>query len=130
MECGFPISQNNLMTSLNAELHPSVRLYIQNYLESPRPLKMICRNVLRKHFKGSTVHEYMTLFKCPRGIKDFVLLKPLVYANQALSKSHVYKNELQTSGNAKITDHHCADLLQQLLLGLTSGEIGFKHGIA
>ena len=103
MECGFPISRNNLMASLNAELHPSVRLYIQNYLESSRPLKMICRNVLRKNFKGSTVHEYMTLLKCPLGIKDFVLLKPLVYANQALGKSHVYKK--RTSDIRERQDH-------------------------
>ena len=69
MECGFPISRDNLMASLNVELHPSVRLYIQNYLESPRPLRIICRNVLRKHFKGNTVHEYMELSKCPRALK-------------------------------------------------------------
>ena len=72
MECGFPISRDNLMASLNAELHPSVRLYKQNCLESPRPLKMMCRNVMRKNFKGNTVLEYMELLKCPRGIIDFL----------------------------------------------------------
>ena len=63
------------------------------------------------------VHEYMELLKCPRGIKDFVLLKPLVYANQALGKSHVYNK--RTSDIRERQDHRSP--LRRFITAIATG---------
>ena len=79
MECGFPVSRQSLIDSLNRDLHPSVRAYILKYIESPMPLKVICRDTLRRHFKGRLIHRFVEQSQLPRDIKSFILLKRLLY---------------------------------------------------
>ena len=78
MECGFPVSRQSLIDSLNRDLHPSVRAYILKYIESPMPLKVICRDTLRRHFKGRLIHRFVEQSLLPRDIKSFILLKRLL----------------------------------------------------
>ena len=78
MECGFPVSRQSLLDSLNRDLHPSVRAYILKYIESPMPLKVICRDTLRRHFKGRLIHRFVEQSQLPRDIKSFILLKSLL----------------------------------------------------
>ena len=78
MECGFPVPRQSLLHSLNGDLHPSVRAYILKYIESPMPLKVICRDTLRRHFKGRLIHRVVEQSQLPRDIKSFILLKSLL----------------------------------------------------
>ena len=64
MECGFPVSRQSLLDSLNRDLHPFVRAYILKYIESPMPLKVICRDTLRRHFKGRLIHRLAEQSQC------------------------------------------------------------------
>ena len=47
---------------------------IQNTLFLPRPLKYICRNVLRRNI-GMRIHAFVDEVCIPRALKDFLLLK-------------------------------------------------------
>ena len=47
---------------------------IQNTLFVPRPLKYICRNVLRRTI-GMRIHDFVDEICIPRTLKDFLLLK-------------------------------------------------------
>ena len=78
MECGFPVPRQSLIDSLNGDLHPSVRAYILKYIETPMPLKVICRDTLRRHFKGRLIHGFAEQSHLPRDIKSFILLKSLL----------------------------------------------------
>ena len=78
MECGFPVSRQSLIDLLNRDLHPSVRAYILKYIKSPMPLKVICRDTLRRHFKGRLIHRFVEQSQLPRDIKSFNLLKSLL----------------------------------------------------
>ena len=78
MECGFPVPRQSLIDSLNGDLHPSVRAYILKYIETPMPLKVICRDTLRRHFKGRLIHGFSEQSHLPRDIKSFILLKSLL----------------------------------------------------
>ena len=75
MECGFPVSRQSLLDLLNRDLHPSVRAYILKYIESPMPLKVICRDTLRQHFKGRLIHRFVEQSRLPTDIRSFILLK-------------------------------------------------------
>ena len=79
MECGFPVTQNVLLDSTNKPLHQSEHMYIQKYLDGPRPLKVRCRDVLRNHFKGRKIHKFVEMSDYPHTIKDFILLKPILH---------------------------------------------------
>ena len=78
IECGFPVSRQSLIDSLNGNMHPFVRAYILKYVESPMPLKVICRDTLRLHFKGRLIHRFVEQSQLPRDIKSFILLKSLL----------------------------------------------------
>ena len=86
MECGFPVSRQSLIDSLNGDLHPSVRAYILKYIESPMPLKVICRDTLRRHFKGRLIHRFAEQSHCPRAIKNFLLLNSLLSRKGCVSQ--------------------------------------------
>ena len=85
-ECGFPVSRQSLLHSLNGDLHPSVRAYILKYIESPMPLKVICRDTLRRHFKGRLIHRLAEQSQCPRDIKNFLLLNSLLSTKGCVSR--------------------------------------------
>ena len=80
IECGFPIPNFTCgyIQHMKEVLHPSKFEYIQNYIENPRPLKLGCRDVLRHHYKGRIVHQFVEKSNLPQSLKDFILLKPLL----------------------------------------------------
>ena len=80
MESGFPLSieARGRLESENASLHPAENAYIVDYLETPRTLKLCCRNTLRGHFKGRQLLRFVEQSKVPEKIRDFILLKALL----------------------------------------------------
>ena len=79
LECGFPLQSNGLQIKLyHQQVHPDEKEYIQRYIRTPRPLKVSCRDVLRKHFQGRNIHEFVRKSKLPRSVCNFLLLRPLL----------------------------------------------------
>ena len=81
LECGFKISREEIQKYLQETMHPAEKHYLQNYIQenfdSPTPLKMMCRRILRRHFKGYNINKYVEISDCPRRIKDFILMRDL-----------------------------------------------------
>ena len=80
LECGFPLSEDSgkLLESVSKDLHPTEVEYIRSCLEGPRKLTMICRDVLRRHFKGRKIHAFVREEVLPQELKDFILLVPIL----------------------------------------------------
>ena len=78
LECGFPLSERTgtLLESVFEHLHPTEVEYIRACLERPRKLTMICRDVLRRYFRGRMIHEFVRGEVLPKSLKDFILLVP------------------------------------------------------
>ena len=75
IECGFPYSRDKLLTTLEEPLQEAELEYFRQCLESPRPLKLQCRDTLRKYFKKKSLHQFVQSANIPHSIKDFLLLK-------------------------------------------------------
>ena len=79
LESGFHFTRDILLKALTAPLHQAERLYIQNCLDNPRTLKLTCRDVLRKYYKGREIHSFVEKSTTiPRQIKDFILMKSIL----------------------------------------------------
>ena len=78
LECGYNPSEETLGAALCKNLHPDVLKYIKAYIDTPRSLKIRCRDVLRGHFKGRRVHRFVEMSQIPPSIKDFILLKTIL----------------------------------------------------
>ena len=79
LESGFHFRRDILLEALTAPLHQAERLYIQNCLDNPRTLKLTCRDVLRKYYKGREIHSFVEKSTTiPRQIKDFILMKSIL----------------------------------------------------
>ena len=79
LESGFHFTRGILLKALTVPLHQAEHLYIQNCLDNPRTLKLTCRDVLRKHFKGREIHSFVQKSSIiPLQIKDFILMKPIL----------------------------------------------------
>ena len=76
IECGCHFSRDELQKANRMFLNPAERQYIRRCLDTPRPLKIQCRDVLRRHYKGRQIHSFVTTVTIPKTIKDFILLKP------------------------------------------------------
>ena len=81
LESGFSVPEHILKEHLD-ELRSSkyqhaecIRGYIQVYLENPKQLSVICRDTLRRYYKGRSLHTFVHSMVCPETIKDFILLK-------------------------------------------------------
>ena len=79
MECGLPVTRNELLKTLDEPLHPAEHAYIQRYLHEPKLLTIYSRDTIRKHFKGCSLHKFLETSDCPQKIKDFVLMKQLLH---------------------------------------------------
>ena len=55
IECGFPYKQKTIVKFLRYNFHPSEQAYLRRCLDTPRSLKILCRDKIRDHFKGSAV---------------------------------------------------------------------------
>ena len=75
LECGFPVSRDVLLESLERPLHPAEHGFIKDFLDCPRSLKSHCRNALRNYFKGRDIYNFITTAGCPEKLKEFVLLE-------------------------------------------------------
>ena len=82
IECGFPVTREDLESALDKPLHTAEHAYIRRCLEEPRPLNLCCRDVLRKHFKRRHLHQFIESLGIPKPIKDFILLRTM-YTNNA-----------------------------------------------
>ena len=84
MECGFPVDRKKIEYLVEHEqvppfcLHKAVIEYVHSFLENPRPLIAMCRDTLRRHFKGRAIHGYVELMNCPVKIKDIILMKTIL----------------------------------------------------
>ena len=78
IECGFPVTRCVLTDALDMPLHASEVIYIKQYLTVPRSLAMICRDALRRHFIGRDIFRFMEIVKCPKRIKETVLMTKLL----------------------------------------------------
>ena len=80
LECGFPVSgdYDDQSESEKELIHHAEHIYVQCYFESPRSLLLNCRNSLRKHFKGRTLHTFLAHLDIPDKLKDYILLKPIL----------------------------------------------------
>ena len=82
-ECGYEIPRCILLEILHRKFKKDSKsaelAYINNYLETPRSLQTCCRNTLRKHFRGRYIHRFVEVSRCPKKIKDIILLKNLLH---------------------------------------------------
>ena len=78
IECGYPVTPDELMEGLEQQLHTAEHAYMRQSLDYPRPLQLLCRDVLRRNFKGRDVHRFVNNSNIPKHIGDFILLKPIL----------------------------------------------------
>ena len=81
IECGFLCTRETLNRALELSLHPAEHLYLQDYLvrlQTPKPLKLCCRDFLRRHYKGRRIHTFVERNNIPDSIKRFILLENLL----------------------------------------------------
>ena len=78
LECGYIAREVTLETALDRNLHPDELKYIRAYIDTPRSLKLRCRDVLKRHFKGRRLHQFVEMSPLPERIKDFILLKTIL----------------------------------------------------
>ena len=89
IECGFPINRKDIQAFVASQqsltvpeqvlcLHPSVREYLDHYLDCPQRLTKTCRDTLRKHFSARQIHKYVEIVNVPKLIREFILLKPVL----------------------------------------------------
>ena len=75
IECGLPYSRSTLMSALDEPMCEAELEYLRQCLDSPRPLKLQCRDILRKYFKNKSIHQFLERAHIPDRLKDFLLLK-------------------------------------------------------
>ena len=77
MESGFSVSREAIdRLEANLELLPhEEQEYILEHLNTPRPLKLCCRDILRKTYKGQQIHTFVMETEMPDRLKDYILLK-------------------------------------------------------
>ena len=83
IECGFLCTRQILQSAMERSLHPAEHLYLQEYLvrsETPKPLKLCCRDFLRRHYKGRRIHTFVDRNNIPESIRRFILLENLLTA--------------------------------------------------
>ena len=75
IECGLPVTQQELLGVQQGNLHQLEYKYLKRCMEVPRPLSTLCRQTLRNHLKGRKIHDYVMVVRLPKSLKDFILLK-------------------------------------------------------
>ena len=77
IECGYRASRAGLLKVDNERFALEEYEYIQRVLHAnrPRDLTLICRDSLRKHFKGRKLWYYLERNHVPKRLKDFILVK-------------------------------------------------------
>ena len=75
IECGYPVNRGDLIEADGENLAPVEYDYIQHVLNTPRDLRLMCRDSLRNHFKGRMIRKYVGMIHVPESIKDLILVK-------------------------------------------------------
>ena len=79
IECGCPYSFNHYYEFLGRfgerALQPAENEYMCQIKDSQKTLAIMCRDVLRHHFKGPQIHSFVKQCNIPQKIRDFILLK-------------------------------------------------------
>ena len=84
IECGFHFQNESqqicmfLESTKGMHIHSTEYAYLQKQLNYPRSLLLTCRDRLRRHFKGRSIHAYVESSDIPVSVKDFILLKNLL----------------------------------------------------
>lgn len=79
IESGFPYTRQKAEDALDKPLAHAEVGYLRFCMQSPRTLKLSCRDVLRKTFMGRKLHLFVESLNIPTSIKDFVLLKDILF---------------------------------------------------
>ena len=80
LESGFRLTNVSLDLLTDERFHPEEGHYLHSFISMPRSLKALCRDSLRKHFKGRQIHCFVKQSNIPKSIEDFILLRPLLKA--------------------------------------------------
>ena len=80
LESGFRLTNVSLDLLTDERFHPEEGQYLHSFISMPRSLKALCRNSLRKHFKGRQIHCFVKQSNIPKSIEDYILLRPLLKA--------------------------------------------------
>lgn len=79
IECGCPYSFDEYTAFIRRyrddALQQAEKEYICQIKDSQKTLAGMCREVLRCHYKGPQIHEFVKRNNIPTKIKDFILLK-------------------------------------------------------
>ena len=82
IECGFPVTEllSEVMKQSEKSLPTEWYVYVQHAFNTPRTLKVSCRDTLRRQFVGRGIHRFIDAKGADilSYIKDFILLKPLL----------------------------------------------------
>ena len=78
MESGFPVANDILDRAKDKQLQQAEYQYIQTFFDRPQTLKVLCRNTLRRHYRGRKIHKLVEIALCPQTVKDFILLKHIL----------------------------------------------------
>lgn len=78
IESGFPYSRQLLLHSLELPFHPAEHSYLQSCLETPKTLKLRCRDILRKQYIGRHIHRLVKLAYFTESVGDFLLMKDIL----------------------------------------------------
>ena len=80
VECGFRVTKETrkAFEKIQESLHPAEVQYLKFCLDTPRSLKLCCRDTLQRHFRGHQIHKFVEASEIPLALKDFILLKPLL----------------------------------------------------
>ena len=87
LDCGYDIRADALIHSSypnllekrgqsgrEDEIRDRIKHRIDRELYFPKPLKERCRDVLRRHFTGHSLHRYFVSANTPSSVRDFVLM--------------------------------------------------------
>ena len=80
LESGFRLTNVSLDLLTDERFHPEEAQYLHSFISMPRSLKALCRDSLRKHFKGRQIYCFVKQSNIPKSIEDFILLRPLLKA--------------------------------------------------
>ena len=79
IECGCPYSIDTYNEYIGRygenALQPAENEYICQMKDLQKTLAIMCRDVLRQHFKGPQIHDFVKKCRLPQRIRDFILLK-------------------------------------------------------
>ena len=82
IECGCPYSSDEYLTFISrygdGRLQQAEEEFLCQIKDTQKTLAGMCRDTLRRHFKGPQIHGYVKQSNIPSKIKNFILLKDVL----------------------------------------------------